>query len=100
VLAKGAGAEVSAAGGLTFDNADTVTFGGMPRPDGTITLGIKGANQLVDNLIALGILSEDDAMGFRMGLAMFARPGAGADELTSEIEFKEGGLFANGQRLQ
>jgi hypothetical protein len=100
VLAKGAGAEVSAAGGLTFDNADTVTFGGMPRPDGTITLGIKGVNQLVDNLIALGILSEDDAMGFRMGLAMFARPGAGPDELTSEIEFKDGGLFANGQQLQ
>lgn len=100
VLAKAAGAEVSAAGGLVFDNADTVTFGGMPRPDGKITIGIKGVNQLVDNLIALGILSEDDAMGFRMGMAMFARPGAGPDELTSEIEFKEGGLFANGQRLQ
>jgi hypothetical protein len=100
VLAKAAGAEVSAVGGLVFDNADTVTFGGMPRPDGKITIGIKGVNQLVDNLIALGMLTEDDAMGFRMGLAMFARPGAGPDELTSEIEFKEGGLFANGQRLQ
>lgn len=100
VLAKAAGAEVTAAGGLTFDNADTATFAGMPRPDGKISVGIKGVNQLVDNLIALGILSEDDAMGFRMGLAMFARPGAGPDELTSEIEFKEGGLFANGQRLQ
>lgn len=100
VLAKAAGAEVSATGGLTFDNTDLQTFAGMPRPDGKITVGIKGANQLVDNLIALGILSEDDAMGFRMGMAMFARPGAGPDELTSEIEFKEGGLFANGQRLQ
>lgn len=100
VLAKAAGAEVSAAGGLTFDNADLATFGGMPRPDGTITINIKGVNQLVDNLIALGILTDDDAMGFRMGLGMFARPGAGPDELVSEIEFKEGGLFANGMRLQ
>lgn len=100
VLAKAAGAEVSATGGLTFDNSDMTTFGGMPRPDGKISIGIKGANKLVENLISLGILSEDDAMGFRMGLAMFARPGAGPDELTSEIEFKEGGLFANGQRLQ
>ncbi|WP_128516300.1 DUF2125 domain-containing protein [Tabrizicola thermarum] len=100
VLAKAAGAEVSAAGGLTFDNADMTTFGGMPRPDGKISIGIKGVNKLVENLIALGILSEDDAMGFRMGLAMFTRPGAGPDELTSEIEFKDGGLFANGQRLQ
>jgi hypothetical protein len=100
VLAKAAGAEVSATGGLTFDNTDLATFGGMPRPDGKITIGIKGVNQLVENLIALGLLTEDDAMGFRMGMAMFARPGAGPDELTSEIEFKEGGLFANGQRLQ
>lgn len=100
VLAKAAGAEVSATGGLVFDNADLQTFGGMPRPDGKISIGIKGANKLVDNLIALGILTEEDAMGFRMGMAMFARPGAGPDELTSEIEFKEGGLFANGQRLQ
>jgi hypothetical protein len=100
VLAKAAGAEVTAAGGLIFDNADLATFGGVPRPDGKITLGIKGVNQLVDNLIALGILTEEDATGFRFGLAMFARPGAGPDELTSEIEFKEGGLFANGQRLQ
>ena len=100
VLAKAAGAEVSATGGLTFDNADMATFDGMPRPEGKITIGIKGVTQLVDNLIAIGILSEDDAMGFRMGLAMFARPGAGPDELTSEIEFKDGGLFANGQQLQ
>lgn len=100
VLAKAAGAEVSAAGGLTFDNSDLVTFGGIPKPDGKITVNIKGATKLVDNLIALGILSEDDAMGFRMGLGMFARPGAGPDELVSEIEFKDGGLFANGMQLQ
>lgn len=100
VLAKAAGAEVSAAGGLTFDNTDLATFGGMPRPDGKITVNIKGVNQLVDNLIALGILTEDDAMGFRMGLGMFARPGAGPDELVSEVEFKDGGMFANGMQLQ
>ncbi|KAM3106657.1 DUF2125 domain-containing protein [Phormidesmis sp. 146-33] len=100
VLAKAAGAEVSATGGLTFDNTDLATFGGVPRPDGKITINIKGVNQLVDNLIALGLLTDDDAMGFRIGLGMFARPGAGPDELVSEIEFKEGGLFANGMRMQ
>jgi hypothetical protein len=100
LMARAAGAEVSATGGLTFDNTDLVTFGGAPRPDGKITVGVKGANQLVENLIALGILTEDDALGFRMGLAMFARPGPGPDELTSEIEFRDGGLFANGQQLQ
>lgn len=100
VLAKAAGAEVSATGALTFDNADLATFGGVPRPDGKVTVNIKGVTKLVENLIALGLLTEDDAMGFRMGLAMFARPGAGPDELVSEIEFKEGGFFANGMRMQ
>jgi Uncharacterized protein conserved in bacteria (DUF2125) len=99
-LVKAAGAEVSATGGLTFDNADRETFQGVPRPEGLINVNIKGVNKLIDNLIALGFLTEDDAMGFRFGLAAFARPGAGPDELTSDIEFKEGGLFANGQRLQ
>jgi hypothetical protein len=99
-LLKAAGAELSAKGGLTFDNTDLATFGGMPRPDGLINVNIKGVNQLIDNVIALGFITEDDATGFRFALAAFARPGAGPDELTSDIEFKDGGLFANGQRLQ
>lgn len=100
VLAKAAGAEVSALGDFTFDNTDLQTFGGVPRPDGKLTVNIKGVTKLVDNLIALGMLTEDDAMGFRMGLAMFAKPGAGPDELVSEVEFKDGGVFANGMQLQ
>lgn len=98
LLAKAAGAEVSASGGVTFDNADLQTFDGVPRPDGAFTVKIKGVNKLVDNLIALGLLGEDEATGFRMGLAMFARP-AGPDELVSEIEFRDGHVFANGMQL-
>lgn len=99
IRAKAAGADVSATGGLTFDNADRVTFGGVPKPAGTITVNIKGVQALIDNLIAMGLISDDDAMGFRMGLAMFARPGAAADELVSQLEFRDGGLFANGQQI-
>ena len=83
VLAKAAGAEVSATGALTFDNTDLATFEGVPRPDGQVTVNIKGVTKLVDNLIALGVLGEDEAMGFRMGLAMVAKPGPGPDELVS-----------------
>ncbi len=97
--AKAAGADVAANGGLTFDNSDTVTYGGAPKPMGKITVNIKGVQALIDNLIAMGILTDDDAMGFRMVLAMYARPGAGADELVSELEFKDGGFFANGQQV-
>lgn len=100
VLVKAAGAEVGATGALTFDNTDLVTFQGMPAPTGTIEVSIKGVNTLIDNLIAIGILPEEDAMGARMMLGMFARPGAGPDELTSTLEFKDKGFFANGQQLQ
>ncbi|MCU0903276.1 MAG: DUF2125 domain-containing protein [Tabrizicola sp.] len=100
VLAKAAGAEVSASGGFTFDNADVQTFEGMPRPDGKMTININGVAKLIDNLIALGMLTQDDAMGFRMGLAMVAKPGAGPDELVSVIEVKNGELFANGMRMR
>ncbi|CAN1488608.1 Protein of unknown function DUF2125 [Paracoccaceae bacterium] len=97
---KAAGADVAATGALTFDNADLVTFQGVPKPTGLVTVTIKGVNALIDNLISMGLLPEEEAMGFRMMLGMFARPGAAADELISEIEFKDGGLFANGQQLQ
>lgn len=99
VRAKAAGADVVATGALTFDNADLATFGGVPKPSGTITVDIKGVQALIDNLISMGLLPEEEAMGFRMGLAMFARPGAAADELISELEFRDGGLFANGQQI-
>lgn len=99
-LLKAAGAEVGAVGGLTFDNTDLTSFQGMPAPTGTINLTIKGVNALIDNLIALGLLPEDQAMGARMMLGMFTRPGAAPDEVTSAIEFRDGGLFANGQQLQ
>jgi hypothetical protein len=48
----------------------------------------------------MGLLPEDQAMGFRMMLGMFTRPGAGGDQVTSLIEFRDGGIFANGQQLQ
>jgi hypothetical protein len=100
ILLKAAGAEIAATGGLTFDNADLTTFQGMPAPTGAINVSIKGVNKLIDNLIAMGLVPEDQAMGARMMMGMFTRPGAGPDEVTSVIEFKDGGLFANGQQLQ
>jgi hypothetical protein len=99
-LLKAAGAEVAATGALAIDNSGATTFQGMPAPTGTINIDIKGVSKLIDNLIAMGILPDDQAMGARMMLGMFTRPGAGPDEVTSVIEFRDGGLFANGQQLQ
>ena len=100
VRVKAAGAEVAATGALTFDNSQLNSFGGVPEPAGKIDVTIRGVHKLIDNLIALGFLPGEEAMGFRMMLGMFTRPGSTADEVVSAIEFRDGGVFANGQPLQ
>lgn len=97
---KVAGAELTGTGALTFDNTDMVTFQGMPAPTGKVDLALQGGNGLLDKLIAMGLVPEDQAMGFRMMTAMFAKKGEGEDSLTSTLEFKDKHFFANGQQLQ
>lgn len=95
------GASLTGAGGFVFDNSDLTTWGGLPAPEGAIDLKLAGANTLIDNLVAMGLIPEDQAMGTRMMLGMFAKPGDGPDTLTSKIEVtKDGHIFANGQQLQ
>jgi hypothetical protein len=96
-----AGASITGTGDFTFDNADLETYDGMPRPDGAINLQVAGVNGLIDNLIKMGIVQEQDAMGARMMLGMFTVPGSAPDTATSKIEFGEGGtISANGQRIK
>jgi Uncharacterized protein conserved in bacteria (DUF2125) len=100
LLVKLAGAQIDGKGALTFDNTDLTTFQGVPAPTGQIDVTLTGINALLDTLVAMGIVPEDQVMGARMMLAMFAKPGDGPDTLMSTIEFKDKGLYANGQRLQ
>jgi hypothetical protein len=100
IHAKFGGADLTGTGAFTFDNSDTTTFPGFPLPTGKLDLKLTGANGLMDKLVAMGVMSQDDVMGFRMMLAMFANSAADKDELTSTLEFKDKGFFANGQRLQ
>jgi hypothetical protein len=93
------GLNVDGSGEFTFDNADTTTFPGMPRPDGMVTINVTGANALIDNLIAMGLIPADQAMMPRMMLGMFAKP-VGEDALQSVIEVKDGQVLANGQRIR
>ena len=96
-----AGLQLLGEGGFTFDNADTVTFDGMPRPEGRIGFTLLGANAFIDSLVTLGLVPEDQAMGARMMLGMFARPGDGPDSLISTIEVQpDGSVLANGQRIR
>lgn len=96
-----AGAELTGEGAFTFDNSDLETFDGMPAPDGSVDLALTGGNGLLDKLVGMGLLPEDQAMGARMMMGLFAVPGDGEDSLTSTIEVKsDGQILANGQRLK
>ncbi|VAW03777.1 FIG081201: hypothetical protein [hydrothermal vent metagenome] len=98
---KAAGAELTGDGGFTFDNSDLTTFSGVPAPTGAIDLKMVGLNGLLDNLVAMGMLPEDQVTGMRMMMGMFAVVGDGDDTLTSKIEVSgDGQIKANGQRLK
>lgn len=96
-----AGARLTGTGAFTFDNDDLTTFPGMPKPTGAVDFYLTGGNALMDTLVAMGLLPQEQAMGARMMLGLFARPGDGPDSLTSRIEVnEEGQVLANGQRLR
>lgn len=69
---------------------------------GTIDGRFVGVNALLDTLAAMGFVPEDQMMGARMMLAMFAKPVEGeTDTLETKLEFREGGsIFANGQQVK
>jgi hypothetical protein len=95
-----AGAELTGKGAFTFDNADTVTFQGMPAPTGALDLALTGGNGLLDKLTAMGLVPEDQVMGVRMMMGMFAVPATdGSDGLTTTIEFKDKMLMVNGNPM-
>lgn len=95
------GAMLEGVGHFTFDMSDLKTFDGLPAPDGKLDLRVVGANAVIDKLVQIGVLSENDAQGMRMMLALFGRPGEHEDEVLSTIEVKpDGQVLANGQRLQ
>lgn len=91
-----AGADVEGSGEVAVNNS-----GPMPVPSGTVDLRLTGINALIDNLVTIGIVPEEQAMGARMMLGLFARAGETEDELLSTIELREdGSVLANGQRIR
>ena len=89
--------------GATADLSGALTFGEDPsQPLGKIEGTFGGINGLLDTLVAMGVVPQEQLMGPRMMMAMFARPVEGnPDQLQTEIEFREGGaIFANGQQIQ
>jgi hypothetical protein len=99
LLISVAGAQLTGKGDFTFDN--TQEFNGMPKPTGAVDLQLTGGNGLIDKLVMMGFLPEEQAMGARMMMGLFAVPGDTPDTLNSKIEInEEGHVLANGQRIQ
>ena len=103
LLLEMAGAKLTGSGAASFDNSDLESRGGLPKPSGAVDLVLSGGNGLLDNLVAMGLVSDQDATGARMAVAVFTAPDpdAGEDVLKSRLEMnEEGHILANGQRIQ
>ncbi|MEM8802483.1 MAG: DUF2125 domain-containing protein [Pseudomonadota bacterium] len=91
-----AGAELTGNGEFAFNNE-----GFFSIPSGVANLKLTGGNGLLDTLVNMGLVPQEQALGARMMMGLFARPGPGDDTLLSTIEVKEdGSVLANGQRIQ
>jgi len=93
--------KLSAKGAFTLDNTDLTTFGGFPAPDGNLLVNLSGMDAMIKNLVKMGLVSEDDVMGMRMGLMMMAVAGEKEDTLVSDIKVSPNGeVTANGKRIK
>jgi hypothetical protein len=95
------GAELAGTGGVDLDWSRPGPFGpGSPAPDGELSLVLTGGQALLDNLVRMGLLTQEDAMMTRMMLGAIARPGQEPDTLVSEITLQpDGTVLANGAPL-
>lgn len=101
LLVDAAGAKLEGSGDITFDGAGPAMVPGVGTPVGAVNLALAGGNGLLDKLTAMGLLPQEQAMGARMMMGIFAVPGDAPDTLKSTIEFtQDGQILANGQRIR
>lgn len=93
------GASAATTGGFVLDYADTETFPGFPRPEGSAEATITGAQALLDLLEGTGLIGESELASARFGLGMFTRS-TGDDTATTTVEITpEGHVLVNGTRM-
>jgi hypothetical protein len=98
LLISAAGAKLTGSGGVDIDSAGGME---MPPAEGAVDLRLEGGNALLERLVAMGIVSQDQAMMVGMMAGMFAQAAEGEDTLTSRVEVKkDGSLTVNGQKLR
>lgn len=89
--------------GAKADVTGEIDFAENPMdPTGQMDGTFVGVNALLENLGKTGLVPQDQLMGLRMMMGLFAKPVEGSeDTLETELVFKSGGqIFANGQRIK
>ena len=82
-------------------NQDTKPLDTIPAGTRVRIVTIDAGCGLKNRLAAMGLLTNEDAMGARMMISMFSVPGEGEDVLTSTVTVTEDGqVLANGQRIR
>ncbi len=101
-LVEGAGLRVEGAGDLAFDFSDRSRYiDETPVPEGKLSFLTIGANTLIERLVSLGLVGSDELSGLRFGLMFLGRPVPGQeDHLATDLEFKAGAFFLNGQKIR
>ncbi|MEL6550621.1 MAG: DUF2125 domain-containing protein [Pseudomonadota bacterium] len=99
---RAAGARVTAEGGVSFDYSDRETFDGLPAPDGEVSARIEGVGGLIDKLVMMGLVPQEQSMGARLMLGLFASPVAGEEDVFTSnlVVAPDGSVFANGQQIR
>jgi hypothetical protein len=101
LLIEAVGARFEGSGAITVDSTRPGMVPGIGAPVGAINFALTGGNGLLDKLTAMGLLPQEQAMGARMMMGIFAVPGDAPDTLNSKIEFtQDGQVLANGQRIR
>ncbi|MEM1265326.1 MAG: DUF2125 domain-containing protein [Pseudomonadota bacterium] len=95
VFLTAAGATAEATGAV-----DLLYQGPFPLPEGQINISLAGIQTLANTIGELGLLPAEEIAPMMGMMMMFAQPGDGPDTFTSQIEFKDGGITANGIPLQ
>lgn len=95
VTLQAVGVDANVTGDLTIPQ-------GAQQPVGIVEGDFTGINALLEKLVSIGLVPQEQLMGARMMLAMFAKPVEGnPDQMQTKLEFKEdGSIFANGQQVQ
>lgn len=88
--------------GVDADISGDLTMSAGMTPIGVLEGNISGLNELLEKLVAIGLIPQEQLIGAGMMISMFAKPAEDdPSTLKTMLEFKEGGsIFANGQQVK